>query len=76
MHFIKKELILLSFYKFTKIENLINLKKNIKELNKKNSFFGTILISTEGVNGSLCSSYENIQIFRDFIVKWERKKEI
>ena len=69
MHFVKPELILLSFYKFTKIENLIDLKNNIRELNKKNSFFGTILVSAEGVNGSICSSYENIQIFRHFIMK-------
>lgn len=69
MHFVNKGLILLSFYKFTKIENLSDLKNNIRELNKKNSFFGTILISTEGINGSVCGNYDNIKIFRDLIIE-------
>lgn len=57
----------MSFYKFKKIGNPISLKNNIKNLNKKNNFFGTILISKEGINGTIAGYLNCVQNFQKFL---------
>ena len=42
-----------SFYKFTRIKNILLLKKKILELGNQNSVSGTILIAKEGINASV-----------------------
>ena len=63
MHETNKKICLMSFYKFKKISNPIILKNNIKNLNTKNNFFGTILISKEGINGTIAGYADFVQDF-------------
>ena len=67
MHGINKKLALFSFYKFKKIENPTILKNNIENLNKKNNFFGTILLSKEGINGTISGKLRSIESFKKFL---------
>ena len=67
MHETNKKICLMSFYKFKKISNPIILKNNIKNLKKKNNFFGTILISKEGINGTIAGYSDCIQDFQKFL---------
>ena len=45
---------LISFYRFTKIKNKNKLKFKIENLLVNKLIKGTILLSDEGINGSLC----------------------
>ena len=50
-----------SFYKFKKLKNLKSFKKKFINILKFNSIRGTIIISHEGLNGSISGKYLNIQ---------------
>ena len=41
------------FYKFVRIGNLISLKYSLTELCSKAEILGTILIASEGINGTI-----------------------
>ena len=50
------------FYKFIKV---INIKKNKKKLQNyfiKNSIRGTIILSTEGINGTISAKKKKIKL--------------
>ena len=46
--------VVVAFYKFFKIENLLNYQFSLKELFKDTAIKGTILIANEGINGTIC----------------------
>ena len=41
------------FYKFKKIKNIKSLKKNLKNFIEEEQVRGTIIISIEGINGTI-----------------------
>ena len=48
------------FYKFKKITNAKKIKKILQKYFFSNNIRGTIIISSEGVNGTLSSNKENL----------------
>ena len=50
------------FYKFKKIKDLKKNKKNLQNLFHKNYIRGSIIISTEGINGTISSNKKNIYL--------------
>lgn len=51
----------LLYYKYTEIKDPIDLQTKQRSLCEKLNLVGRILISTEGLNGSVCGEPENIQ---------------
>ena len=58
---------ILSYYKFLNLNNLkkkqIEIKKNLLNLKIK----GTVIISSEGVNGTISGADNDINLFENFI---------
>ena len=65
----KKKFYICSFYKFTNLNNLGELKKDLVIFFKQNNVRGTILIGNEGINGSISLKKE---IFNNFQIFLER----
>ena len=59
----KKEVSIYSFYRFKKISKLKSIKIELCSFKKKNRVFGTILISKEGLNGTLAGDKVDLNIF-------------
>lgn len=66
----------LSFYSFTNIENPEILQPQILLVAKKKYIYGTILISSEGFNGSISGKEENLNVLIDEIKKLTNPKDI
>ncbi|MFQ3307617.1 MAG: UPF0176 protein [Candidatus Midichloriaceae bacterium] len=62
---------IISFYKFIKINSLITLKVDLLSFCKKNKIKGTILIAEEGINATISGDEESINLFCDFITKFD-----
>ena len=63
------------FYKFKKITNLKKKKKILDNYLKQENFRGTIILSTEGVNGTISfkiERYISIRIFHPYVCKYEK----
>ncbi|WP_341756598.1 MULTISPECIES: rhodanese-like domain-containing protein [unclassified Candidatus Tisiphia] len=58
----------LSFYSFTKLENLEVLLPKILHLGKKRGVRGTILLAPEGFNGSISGTKEQVSFLLDEII--------
>ena len=54
---------IISFYKFVKILDLENIKKQIENICYKCDTKGTILIASEGINGTIEGAHHNIKKF-------------
>jgi UPF0176 protein len=67
---------ILSFYSFVNISNPEILLPKILLVGKKKLLKGTILIATEGVNGSVSGSYENVKLLVDEIIKLTAADEV
>ncbi len=57
------------FYKFKKIRNCTNYKKKLKEFLIKNSIKGTVIISPEGINGTISGKSSNVLCTISYIKK-------
>ena len=64
-----KKIAVLSFYSFTNIDNPTVLRYEIVSDAKKKLIYGTVLISPEGINGSLSGKYKDIQYLTEKIKK-------
>ena len=64
-----KKFKLFSFYRFTKIKNKNKLKFKIENLLVNKLIKGTILLSDEGINGSLSGKKEIFDPFFPFLKK-------
>ncbi len=58
----------LSFYSFTKLENLEGLLPKILHLGKKRGVRGTILLAPEGFNGSISGTKEQVGFLFDEVI--------
>ena len=58
---------ILAFYKFTAFESLIELQQSLLRVCKANNIFGSILISQEGLNGTIAGFERNIDIVLKFV---------
>jgi len=50
------------FYKFIKIKNIKNIKKNLQTFFIKKNIKGTIIISNEGINGTIAAKKKNLEL--------------
>ena len=50
------------FYKFKKINNIRKNKKLLSDIFSKYNIRGTIIVSDEGVNGTLSSNKKNLEL--------------
>ena len=58
-----------SFYRFKKIEKIIDIKKEIISFLTKQNIRGTILISVEGLNGSISGTKVELDNFIQYLKK-------
>tara|TARA_B100001057_G_scaffold485571_1_gene565463 strand:+ start:669 stop:1601 length:933 start_codon:yes stop_codon:yes gene_type:complete len=58
-----------SFYRFKKIEKIIDIKKEIVSFLSKQNIRGTILISVEGLNGSISGTKVELDNFIQYLKK-------
>ena len=57
------------FYKFKKLNRLKKLKNTLENLLKFKEIGGTIIISSEGVNGTISGKHENFIDFKNLLKK-------
>lgn len=60
------------FYKYVTLTNLETLRTSIKRQMQKNSIKGTILISTEGINGAFTAEENNFTTFINWLSQDKR----
>ncbi len=66
-----------TFYYFTKIEEGIHLfRDKLEDFCKKHDILGTVLIATEGINGTLSVLNENIVLLYKFFEEYKEFAEI
>jgi UPF0176 protein len=58
-----------AFYQFTPMINLEELQSSLRKLLESLSIKGTILLATEGINGTLAGSNESMDEFELFLQK-------
>ena len=63
-----------AFYHFVRIEEYKKLQPIIQDFCDKNSIKGTILLASEGINGTLSAYEKNINDFHRFIKNDEQFK--
>ena len=56
-----------AFYKFNKLENCVHLQQEVVQLIKAEDIFGTIIIATEGINGTVAGTYSSIKSLVNFL---------
>ena len=56
-----------AFYHFAKNEQYVELQKPILDFCQKQQLKGTILLASEGINGTIAGNKENIALFHDYI---------
>lgn len=65
----KKNIFIYTFYRFKTLTKLKSIKNNIVKFQKKNKVFGTILISYEGINGTISGNKNDLVEFLKEIKK-------
>jgi len=72
----KSNLIIVSFYRFFPIQELSNKKTLLDKILSKKNIKGTILLSNEGINGSLSGESEEIYEVLKFLKKMIRIRKL
>ena len=57
----------IAFYQFVSLKNIEQLQKSILKFCQKNKIKGTILLASEGINGTISGKKNNIHEFLEFI---------
>ena len=57
----------ISFYKFTKINDLENIKIKIHRYLKELNIYGTIILAPEGINANFCGAKDDIELGKSYI---------
>ena len=60
-----------AFYSFTNLSNLTQLQEVITEFLKKRDIKGTVLLASEGINGTLAGHELSIDEFKNFHPKFD-----
>ena len=75
-----------ALYKFSEVENPLEVQISLKKILKKLSIFGTILVGSEGINGTIAAKNEkhlnkaliyikNLKGFNDLDIKFSDSKK-
>jgi UPF0176 protein len=67
---INQKILNIAFYRFVELADLVDLRNSLRELGQELNLKGTILLSSEGINGSLAGSEENIRAFQQSIKEY------
>jgi UPF0176 protein len=59
----EKNIQIITFYEFKRLENLPEVQKKLKSLMRENFILGTIILAEEGFNSTLSGAAENIEKF-------------
>lgn len=62
-----EQILNIAFYRFLELSNLLEYRSLLLNLGKELKLKGTILLSTEGINGSLAGLEDNIRTFQQLI---------
>ena len=68
------ERITLSFYKYVKLKNLIELRDQLYQDWKKLEILGRIYIAEEGINAQISIPKHNLKLFKKILTKRTRIK--
>ena len=60
-------IVIAAFYRFTDVKDYLALKEKLFNLTKKNSIFGTILLSKDGINSTVSGTREAIDNLKKFL---------
>ena len=65
-----------ALYKFSGIDNPLEVQITLKKTLKKLSIYGTILVGSEGINGTIAAKNEkNLKGFNDLDIKFSDSKK-
>ncbi len=67
---INQKILNIAFYRFVELSDLVDLRNLLRELGQELNLKGTILLSSEGINGCLAGLEENIRTFQQSIEKY------
>ena len=70
------DLTVAALYHFTNLNNLQDKQRDLEIICKNNSILGTLLLATEGINGTIAGSTQGIQIVVDHIKNWEEISDL
>ncbi len=70
------DLTVAALYQFTNLNNLLDKQSDLEIICKNNSILGTLLLATEGINGTIAGSTQGIQIVVDHIKNWEEISDL
>ena len=70
------DLTVAALYHFTNLNNLQDKQSDLEIICKNNSILGTLLLATEGINGTIAGSTQGIQIVVDHIKNWEEISDL
>jgi UPF0176 protein len=59
----EKNIQIITFYEFKRLENLLEVQKKLKSVMRENFILGTIILAKEGFNSTLSGAAENIEKF-------------
>tara|TARA_A100001011_G_scaffold382940_1_gene453505 strand:- start:1506 stop:1811 length:306 start_codon:yes stop_codon:yes gene_type:complete len=71
-----KKIKILAFYKFTKFDDLSNLRATLLRYCQAKRVLGSVLISNEGINGTIGGTEKNIDLVLSFFQKLPGCKQL
>jgi len=73
---VTSQIVVCALYKFVSLENFQNLRQPLLKVMQYNNIRGTLLLATEGINGTVASSREGIEALLTWFAKDERLQNI
>ena len=62
-----KKYIIAAFYKFVPLNDFENMKEPLLSAMKEHNLLGTILLASEGINGSFAGEPEDVHFLYEFL---------
>ena len=73
---LENKIVVVAMYHFVKIDDLKDIKLQLKELCDKNSLLGTILLASEGLNGTIAGHRAGVDILLSYFFSKPRFKSL
>ena len=67
----QNKIVISTFYKFCKIQDLPLFRNKLLQFCKQNSILGTILLGEEGINATVCALQEDIKKVYEYLSQYE-----
>lgn len=68
--------LVINFYKFIELDNLVFERERLEKYCRDIGLLGTILLASEGINGSLFGSEDQIKLFQDWLISDRRFSDV